>query len=96
MTEVIECQKFGDIVTSYTGKIKSGYVLDRVENSPLTITADAEENVIKVYYISAMKDMAIEIPNTGIDSDNSYLELFIGLIYLAGISVFFQKRQNNN
>ena len=33
-------------------KITEGYVFDRIENIPLTINENAENNVIKVYYIS--------------------------------------------
>ncbi len=41
---------FGTQVTEYTAKLEDGYALDYVENLPLTISANAEENVIKVYY----------------------------------------------
>ena len=41
----------GKIIDSYEEKVKEGYKLDKVENLPLTITENEEENVIKVSYI---------------------------------------------
>ena len=41
---------FGTEITSYTNKCPDGYVLDKVDNLPLTIGADESANVIKVFY----------------------------------------------
>ncbi len=40
----------GSIIKNYKEKPKEGYVFDKVENCPLTITADEPNNVMKVYY----------------------------------------------
>ena len=41
----------GTIIDSYVDQLKKGYVLDKTENYPLTITENVKENIIKVYYI---------------------------------------------
>jgi uncharacterized repeat protein (TIGR02543 family) len=41
---------YGSQVTTYKGKPRTKYALDRVENLPLTIGAEVTENVINVYY----------------------------------------------
>ena len=41
---------YGDIINSYTDKVKEGYVLDRTENLPLTISEISDNNLINVYY----------------------------------------------
>ncbi len=43
--------EFGIVIDSYTDKAIDGYKLDKTENKPLTITTNAENNVIKVYYV---------------------------------------------
>ena len=42
--------KFGETITEYTKKSKDGYVFEKVEGAPLTITSKEGKNVIKVYY----------------------------------------------
>ena len=41
----------GTIIDSYMDRLKKGYVLDKTENYPLTITENVKENIIKVYYV---------------------------------------------
>ena len=41
---------YGDQITAYEDRVKDGYTLDQVEGLPLTITENAENNIIKVYY----------------------------------------------
>ena len=48
LTEIVENQTFGDVISTYTDKVKVGYKLDKVKTIPLTITTG--RNVIKVYY----------------------------------------------
>lgn len=43
--------KYGDVIKIYTDKRDYGYKLDSVENLPLTIESNVENNVIKVNYI---------------------------------------------
>ena len=38
------------VIDSYTDKVKDGYVFEKTENYPLTISTNEEENIIKVYY----------------------------------------------
>ena len=44
--------KYGEVITEYTDKNKTGYRFDKVEGVPLTITEVTENNVIKVYYVT--------------------------------------------
>ena len=48
LTEIVENQTFGDVISTYTDKVKVGYKLDKVKTIPLTITTG--RNVIKDYY----------------------------------------------
>ena len=41
---------YGDIITTYTDKNIEGYKLYKTINLPLTITENASQNIIKVYY----------------------------------------------
>ena len=42
---------YQDVIENYDDKNITGYKLEKTENLPLTISADEEENVIKVYYV---------------------------------------------
>lgn len=42
--------KYNDIIDNYSDKIKVGYILDKVENIPLTISDNMDNNIINVYY----------------------------------------------
>ena len=42
---------FEEVISEYEDKVKDAYELDRVENLPLTISAEEEQNVIRVYYV---------------------------------------------
>ena len=48
-TDTIEAT-YLDEITTYTEKPKVGYMVDRAEGTPLIISANEDENVIKVYY----------------------------------------------
>ena len=38
------------VIDTYTPQLKEGYIFDRVENLPLTISTEKSNNIIKVYY----------------------------------------------
>ena len=42
---------FKEVIEDYEDKNITGYKLEKTENLPLTIGANEEENVIKVYYV---------------------------------------------
>ncbi|HIW18808.1 MAG TPA: InlB B-repeat-containing protein, partial [Candidatus Faecalicoccus intestinipullorum] len=42
--------EYNTVIDEYTDKVKDGYVFEKVENLPLTVTDDADQNIIKVYY----------------------------------------------
>lgn len=48
--EIITNNKIDEIINEYKNKIEYGYILDHVENIPLTIQKDITKNIIKVYY----------------------------------------------
>jgi len=56
----------GSIIDSYSDKVRDGYVLDKTENYPLTVTEDVNENIMKIYYIkeSEKKKEPQKTPNT--------------------------------
>ena len=43
--------KYGEKIDNYTDKVIEGYVFDKIEGLPLTISTDTSKNVIKVYYV---------------------------------------------
>lgn len=48
--KVTKKAEFESQIISYEDKVKDGYEFDKVENLPLTITANSENNIINVYY----------------------------------------------
>ena len=59
-TEILADQKAGDTITTYPDKIKENYKLDKVEGLPLTLKENAEENVIKVYYVHKKTSVTVK------------------------------------
>ena len=49
-TEVLSA-KFEAVIDTYENKAGEDYVLEKVENLPLTVSAVESENVIKIYYV---------------------------------------------
>lgn len=49
-TDILGPVALGTQISEYTPKAKDGYTFDRAEPATLTVTADASQNVIKVYY----------------------------------------------
>ena len=47
---IIALAKYGDIITDYPDKNRTGYALDTVYGSPLKVTENQTTNIIKVYY----------------------------------------------
>lgn len=45
--------EYSDVIEDYIDKVKDGYIFDKVDNLPLTITIDEDRNVINVFYITA-------------------------------------------
>ena len=43
--------QYQDVISTYTDNTKTGYVFDRTENLPLTISSTPANNVIRVYYV---------------------------------------------
>ncbi len=64
---------FEDKIEEYTDKNKTGYKLDKTENLPLTVSADEQENVIKVYYVKDKFDYTVEYYYDG-EKDESKTE----------------------
>ena len=51
---------YQDKITEYEDKNITGYKLEKVENTPLTITEVVENNIIKVYYIKDKFNYTVE------------------------------------
>lgn len=63
----------GSTIDSYSDKVRDGYVLDKTENYPLTVTENVNENIMKIYYVkeSEKKKEPEETPNTDNTKENS-------------------------
>lgn len=70
MSVITDRNSKGKVIDSYEEKVKEGYRLDKVENLPLTITENQEENVIKVYYEKASYDYTIYYYKDNIAGEN--------------------------
>ncbi|MBQ7087360.1 MAG: VWA domain-containing protein [Clostridia bacterium] len=72
--------KFADVIKTYTDKNKTGYKLDRVDGIPLTISANASENVINVYYVKDSFGYTVEYyyDNVKDDSKTERIEAVFG------------------
>ena len=51
--------KYDDIIDNYSDKIKEGYIIDKVDSIPLTISDDISNNIINVYY--KLKDIKYKV-----------------------------------
>ncbi len=60
---------FGDEVKTYTDKNVIGYILEKVENLPLTVTENVDNNIIKVYYSKDTFEYTIEYYYDGIKNN---------------------------
>ena len=62
---------FQDIIEEYEDKNITGYKLDKTENLPLTISANEESNVIKVYYVKDTFKYTVEYYYDGIINEDN-------------------------
>lgn len=90
--ELTEVNKalFESEITEYTDKVKENYTFSKVENLPLIISDNEEDNIINVYYVMNEKEIPIEIPQTGVNlnSKNGYgiLMILFNLLSMCFIS----------
>ena len=52
--------EFGSVIDNYEDKVIDGYKFDKTENKPMTITSNAANNVMKVYYVKDSFSYSIE------------------------------------
>ena len=52
---------YGTKITSYSGKNITGFIFDKDENKPLTVTENEDNNVIKVYYKHVDYDITYDL-----------------------------------
>ena len=57
---------YQDVIDAYTDKVIDGYKLEKTENFPLTISHDASQNVIKVYYVKDTFGYTVEYYYDGV------------------------------
>jgi len=67
---VTSSAKFGSVINTYTDKNIDGYKFSKTQNLPLTITENASNNVIKVYYVKDEFPYTVEYYYDGV-KDNS-------------------------
>ena len=85
LTETIDTAKFGDKIEDYTPQPKTGFEFEKAETTnsetgdgalPLVISENAENNVIKVYYIKSTYAYSIEYYYNGeIDEEETITNL---------------------
>ena len=63
--------EFESVISTYEDKVIDGYVFDKTEGLPLTISANAEENVINVYYKKDTFEYRVEYYYNGVKDDNA-------------------------
>ena len=76
-TEIISAEK-DSIVSKYTDKCITGYEVERIENLPLTISENLDQNVMKIYYVKGDFQYTIEYYYNGI-LDNTRTETHTAL-----------------
>ena len=93
-TDYFEGFEYGTVIKEYEDKLPEGYLFDR-DTSPLTID-DEEENVIRVYYVTAPEgDLMPPAPKTGIDKTNySSIAYFVSTILL--VALYRKENEINN
>ena len=79
---------YGTEINDYNKKEKDGYEFSKVENMPLIISDNEENNVIRVYYVTPIEDEYIVPPKTSVNTN--YLSLLIELI---SIGLFIRLRK---
>ena len=62
--------EYQSTIDSYTDKNITGYKFDKTENLPLTITENADNNVIKVYYIKDSFGYTVEYYYDNVKDDS--------------------------
>ncbi len=62
--------KYGDVISTYTEKAKTGYVIESVDNIPLTIKEIEIDNIIRVYYVKGEFNYTVEYYYEGVKDDS--------------------------
>ena len=60
----------GSEITEYTDKVRDGYILDRVENLPLTIDEESYKNNIYVYYVTDEANYEVHYFYAGVEDED--------------------------
>ena len=90
-TDTIEAT-YQDVISTYTDKNITGYKLDHVEGTPLTITENEDSNVIKVYYVKDKFNYTVEYYYDG--TKNAEKTDMIEATYQDVISTYTDKNIN--
>lgn len=93
-TETYNNIEFGTVIEKYMDKMPAGYTLDKVENLPLSVSVNNEENKIQVYYISGKNKDNIIAPNTNTKSIGIASIVIVGSIF--GLIMVNKKRKFSN
>ena len=65
---------YGDVIENYADKNIKGYTLEKVENFPLTVSENEENNAINVYYVKDVFEYTVHYFYEGIE-DTSKVEV---------------------
>lgn len=92
-TEYYSGKTYEEVIDTYEDKVIEGYILVG-DTAPLTID-DSDNNVIKVYYVSAGEGEVeyIEPPKTGVEVN--YLEYISFLSLLAGVTLLVKSKKES-
>lgn len=61
--------KEGVVINTYSEKAITGYKRDKISNYPLTVSTDEAANIIRIYYVKANFEYAIEYYYDGVRDD---------------------------
>ncbi len=93
--------KKGQIIDSYPAKTKEGYVLEKVDNLPLRIRVEEEQNIMRVYYVTKKdnnqeKEHSFPITKEEeSEKDNSSINIFVLIIViLVSLTLFIIVAKN--
>ncbi|MBQ9318512.1 MAG: VWA domain-containing protein [Bacilli bacterium] len=51
--------QYNDIITNYDNRIKEGYIIDKIDTIPFTVTDNISNNIINIYY--QLKDISYQV-----------------------------------
>ena len=88
---VTDSAEYLTVIKEYEEKVKDGYIFDKVENLPLTVSEKEDDNVIRVYYVTD----PTKVPENPKTSDASVSFLLALAVPALGAVMFARKKKNH-